>query len=73
MTVLTPTPLIEFRYFTVPAALAWLHMATPTKNFPAKIALQLALFALINASTLHLFLQRPFTWPNSTEAQRFIW
>lgn len=72
-TVLTPTPLIEFRYFTVPAALAWLHMRAPNHHFPAKVTFQLCLFALINVATLYLFLQRPFVWPDNRNPQRFIW
>ncbi|KAL4440524.1 hypothetical protein ABPG75_003525 [Micractinium tetrahymenae] len=67
--VLVPAHLVEFRYFTVPFYLFFLHMRTPS---PAALAATVALFAAVNAATIYLFLARPFTWPDGSTA-RFMW
>ena len=67
--VLIPAHLIEFRYFTVPFYLTFLHMRTPSTSALAAIA---ALFAAANAATVYLFLTRPFAWADGSTA-RFIW
>ena len=67
--VLVPAHLIEFRYFTVPFYLAFLHMRTPST---ASLAAIVSLFAAANAATIYLFLARPFTWADGSPA-RFIW
>ncbi|KAJ2646657.1 glucosyltransferase [Coemansia sp. RSA 1250] len=69
--VLVPSPLLEFRYFTVPFFLARLHMPLSSVRL---IAIEFALFVLTNAVTIWVFLYRPFKWdsePNSW--QRFMW
>lgn len=67
--VLVPAHLIEFRYFTVPFYLLFLHMRTPSVR---ALAATVALFAAANAATLWLFLARPFSWLDGTAA-RFMW
>lgn len=67
--VLIPAHLIEFRYFTVPFFLAFLHMRTPST---ASLAAIVASFAAANAATIYLFLARPFAWVDGSVA-RFIW
>ena len=67
--VLIPAHLIEFRYFTVPFYLAFLHMRTPST---ASLAAIVVLFAAANAATIYLFLVRPFAWADGSVA-RFIW
>ena len=67
--VLIPAHLIEFRYFTVPFYLTFLHMRTPSTTSLAGIV---ALFAAANAATIYLFLARPFAWADGSVA-RFIW
>ncbi|PRW39235.1 Dol-P-Glc:Glc(2)Man(9) c(2)-PP-Dol alpha-1,2-glucosyltransferase [Chlorella sorokiniana] len=67
--VLIPAHLIEFRYFTVPFYLTFLHMRTPST---ASLAAIVALFAAANAATIYLFLARPFAWADGSVA-RFIW
>ncbi len=67
--VLIPAHLIEFRYFTVPFYLTFLHMRTPSTFALAAIV---ALFAAANAATVYLFLARPFAWADGS-IDRFIW
>lgn len=67
--VLVPSPLLELRYFALPTLLLLLHLA-PSSG--ALYALDVALFAAVNALTLFAFLYRPFRWPDGQEA-RFMW
>lgn len=66
---LVPAGLLELRYFTVPACIAALHL--PIASRPA-LALQCGAFAAVNAATIWLFLERPFSWPDGSLA-RFMW
>lgn len=68
-TAVVPAPLVEFRYFTIPATLAAL-LAPPCT--PRQRALQAALFAAVNAATLWIFCTHPFQWPDGSTA-RFMW
>lgn len=67
--VLVPAHLAEFRYFTVPFYLLFLHMRTPS---PPVLATIIAMFAAANGVTIYLFLARPFAWPDGSVA-RFMW
>jgi alpha-1,2-glucosyltransferase len=68
--VLVPSPLIEPRYLTLPALMLRLH-APPFAGARAW-APPLLLFGTVNAAMLALFLCRPYTWGDGSEA-RFMW
>ena len=68
--VLVPSPLIELRYYTLPAMLLWLH-APPLRGAREWLP-PLVAFALVNAAMLGIFLFRPYTWGDGTTA-RFMW
>ncbi|XP_013408858.1 putative Dol-P-Glc:Glc(2)Man(9)GlcNAc(2)-PP-Dol alpha-1,2-glucosyltransferase [Lingula anatina] len=65
-----PQQLMEFRYFIIPYLLFRLH--SPLSNL-SKLMMELVIAIAVNAVTIHLFLNRPFTWPNSNDVQRFMW
>nr|XP_020652655.1 dol-P-Glc:Glc(2)Man(9)GlcNAc(2)-PP-Dol alpha-1,2-glucosyltransferase-like [Pogona vitticeps] len=65
-----PQKLLEFRYFILPYIIFRLNISMPS---PWKLFLELAFYALVNVITFHLFLNKPFQWPNSEEIQRFMW
>ncbi|KAJ1819287.1 glucosyltransferase [Coemansia sp. RSA 2598] len=70
--VLVPSPLLEFRYFTVPYYFVRLHARQPSSTRYA--VAEIAWFAAINAATLWVFLYRPFTWQSEPgQLQRFMW
>ncbi|KAJ2793471.1 glucosyltransferase [Coemansia guatemalensis] len=70
--VLVPSPLLEFRYFTVPYFFARLHM--PLAESRCALSAELCMFVLINAATIWMFLNRPFTWDSEPGSlQRFMW
>jgi alpha-1,2-glucosyltransferase len=66
---LIPARLLEFRYFTAPLVLFCLHLKPPP--LPVAAA-QLLCFAAVNAVTLAMLAERPFTWPDGSVA-RFMW
>ncbi|KAJ2814815.1 glucosyltransferase [Coemansia erecta] len=69
--VLVPSPLLEFRYFTVPFYFARLHMPLSS---PMRLAMEIAVYVAINAVTIWVFLYRPFTWSSEPgQLQRFMW
>ncbi|XP_046870613.1 dol-P-Glc:Glc(2)Man(9)GlcNAc(2)-PP-Dol alpha-1,2-glucosyltransferase [Hypomesus transpacificus] len=65
-----PQKLLEFRYFIIPYLMFRLHMPLP--SLP-RLLLELLLHALVNATTLYLFINNTFHWPNSSDVQRFMW
>ena len=65
-----PQQLLEFRYFIIPYLMFRLHMPLP--SLP-RLLLELLLHALVNATTLYLFINNTFHWPNSSDVQRFMW
>ena len=67
---LVPSPLLELRYFIAPY-LFW----RLSGNFSSKLPLyiELVLNLLINALTLHVFIFKTFSWPDSDDLQRFMW
>ena len=67
---LIPQKLIEFRYFIIPHLLLRLHLPSPP---PLSPLLELLLHTKVNATTLWVFLYRPFHWPDSDVPQRFMW
>jgi alpha-1,2-glucosyltransferase len=83
---LIPSPLIEFRYYIIRMFLTFLIRAayyfyrihlSNNSSFACKstsLRHELALFILINAFTMYMFLYRPFEWPSEPGIhQRFIW
>ncbi|CAL8472321.1 g11864 [Coccomyxa elongata] len=66
---LIPAWLVDFRYFTVPFMMLLLHMKPPTVT---QATLTLALYALVNAAAIYMFLFRPFVWPDGSIA-RFMY
>ncbi|KAJ1824590.1 glucosyltransferase [Coemansia sp. RSA 2671] len=70
--VLVPSPLLEFRYFTVPYFFVRLHIASRTTT--RAVLLEALWFAAINAATIWVFINRPFAWASEPgQLQRFMW
>ncbi|KAJ1721061.1 glucosyltransferase [Coemansia erecta] len=69
--VLVPSPLLEFRYFTV----GWFFVRMHARRVPGAVQwAEVAWMAVINALTIWVFLRRPFVWPSEPgAAQRFMW
>jgi alpha-1,2-glucosyltransferase len=68
---LVPTPLLEFRYFTTPFLIWFLHSA-PALVTPMRSAVAIIGYTAVNVVTLTIFVYKPFTWPDGSEA-RFMW
>ncbi|KAI8324364.1 hypothetical protein GQ54DRAFT_256559 [Martensiomyces pterosporus] len=69
--VLVPSPLLEFRYFTMP----YIFVRLNARSLPTRVvAAEMAWFAVINAATIWVFLNKPFTWDSEPgQLQRFMW
>ncbi|KAK1403577.1 hypothetical protein POM88_003182 [Heracleum sosnowskyi] len=68
--VLIPSPLIEFRYYTIPFFFLILHShVSSDRNW----VLMCILYAVINIFTMAMFLYKPFSWHHEAGIQRFIW
>ncbi|KAH9097533.1 hypothetical protein Ae201684P_001011 [Aphanomyces euteiches] len=67
--VLVPTPLVEPRYFIVPFVMY--HIQTGKQSI-GNLAMTAFVFTLVNAATIYVYLYRPFTWSDGTQA-RFMW
>lgn len=87
--VLIPTPLMEFRYYTIPLFFFFI-LSTKKDIIPTKVeqkdrlriqktdrinAFKLLIqFIVVNTITICVFLYRPFTWVmNPSKQQRFMW
>uniref|UniRef100_A0A1J3D106 Dol-P-Glc:Glc(2)Man(9)GlcNAc(2)-PP-Dol alpha-1,2-glucosyltransferase n=1 Tax=Noccaea caerulescens TaxID=107243 RepID=A0A1J3D106_NOCCA len=70
--VLVPTPLIEFRYYTVPFYLFMLHSSVRSRGCATWLLIG-TIFVCINVFTMAMFLFRPFKWSHEDGVQRFIW
>lgn len=70
--VLVPTPLIEFRYYTVPFYLFMLHSSVRSSGCATWLLIG-TIFVCINVFTMAMFLFRPFKWSHEDGVQRFIW
>ncbi|CAD5330590.1 unnamed protein product [Arabidopsis thaliana] len=70
--VLVPTPLIEFRYYTIPFYLFMLHSCVRSSSFATWLLIG-TIFVSINVFTMAMFLFRPFKWSHEDGVQRFIW
>ncbi|XP_057459005.1 dol-P-Glc:Glc(2)Man(9)GlcNAc(2)-PP-Dol alpha-1,2-glucosyltransferase isoform X2 [Lotus japonicus] len=68
--VLIPTPLIEFRYYTIPFYFLALHCS---KNDSQSWLLIGMVYVGVNIFTMMMFLFRPFHWDHEPGIQRFIW
>ncbi|KAK2972380.1 hypothetical protein RJ640_014438 [Escallonia rubra] len=67
---LIPTPLIEFRYYTIPFFFLILHSHVDDDRSWLFMGI---LFTAINVFTMFMFLFRPFHWQHEAGTQRFIW
>ncbi|KAL4226440.1 glucosyltransferase [Mactra antiquata] len=67
---LVPQKLLEYRYFIIPYLLFRINM-----RYGSAMALvhEIALYFIVNAVTIGLFVERPFKWPDQENWQRFIW
>lgn len=77
---LLPTPLLEFRYFTVPIIIGFIHVNKVEVN-ESQEALALkemiytfiwVLFIAVNVATTYIFLYRTYYWPDGSLA-RFMY
>lgn len=68
--VLIPTPLIEFRYYTIPFFFFALH--SHIDNYRSWVLTGIV-YVAINLFTMYMFLFRPFHWNHEPGIQRFIW
>ena len=69
---LVPTPLLEPRYFLTPFLIWFLHAAPKLVASGWRAAAAIVLYAAVNAATLYIFIDRPFTWNDGSTA-RFMW
>ena len=68
---LTPQLLLEFRYFVVPFLFYRLQLRPVSWH---KLAAETAIYAAVNATTIALFVLKPFRWEHEPDAvQRFMW
>ena len=67
---IVPSTLLEFRYFIVPFILFRFNMRPPSSP---RLLFEFYLFCFVNCLTLYVFLFKPFSWPDSNDAQRFMW
>ncbi|XP_010673048.2 dol-P-Glc:Glc(2)Man(9)GlcNAc(2)-PP-Dol alpha-1,2-glucosyltransferase isoform X2 [Beta vulgaris subsp. vulgaris] len=67
---LVPTPLVEFRYYTIPFFIFMLNCGI---NETSKWFLMAILYVAVNSFTMYMFLFRPFEWSHESGVQRFIW
>lgn len=70
LAVTVPQKLLEFRYFIVPYLMYRLHVPLP--SLP-RLLLEFALYTMVNAATLYIFVSKTFLWPDSKDTQRFMW
>ncbi|CAH8379476.1 unnamed protein product [Eruca vesicaria subsp. sativa] len=70
--VLVPTPLIEFRYYTIPFYIFMLHSCVRSSSCTTWLLIG-TIFVCINVFTMAMFLFRPFEWSHEDGVQRFIW
>jgi alpha-1,2-glucosyltransferase len=66
-------PYVILRQSVGPAANAGNAQTAEKKAYRYALAIEAAWAIVINAFTLHLFLNKPFRWPDSPEWQRFMW
>lgn len=68
---LVPAELLEFRYFLPPYLLLRAHLPTPSST---TLFVEAAIYVVVNAATVWLFLNKTFEWENHPgEEQRFMW
>lgn len=63
---LTPTPLLEPRYFTTPIIFA--HLNTPSRKF-TDILFCIIIMVLLNYYMMDKFINQPFSWPDGSIAR----
>ncbi|KAH9619838.1 hypothetical protein KSS87_015094 [Heliosperma pusillum] len=68
--VLVPTPLVEFRYYTIPFFIFMLNCGIEETRKWLLIGI---LYIAINVFTLCMFLYRPFYWTHEAGVQRPLW
>ncbi|KAK8918802.1 hypothetical protein KSP39_PZI021766 [Platanthera zijinensis] len=69
--VLIPTPLIEFRYFTIP--FYFLILNSRAEDDSIKWMLIGIIYSSVNIVVILMFLFSPFHWDHEPGIQRFIW
>ncbi|KAG2334980.1 hypothetical protein Bca4012_000089 [Brassica carinata] len=69
-TVLVPTPLIEFRYYTIPFYIFMLQSCVRNSGC-ATWLLTGTIFVCVNVFAMGMFLFRPFKWSHEDGVQRF--
>lgn len=72
--VLVPSQLLELRYFTVPALIAFLMLIHVNGNDRKKVVMMVVVagWAMVDIVTVWVFLYRPFIWGDGSVA-RFVW
>lgn len=68
--VLVPSPLVEFRYYTIPFFIFMLNCGIDEIS---KWLLVAILYLAVNIFTMCVFLFRPFEWSHESGVQRFMW
>jgi alpha-1,2-glucosyltransferase len=68
-TLPTSLPSLGCRYFTTPLMMIALHLPMPRL---APLLVILVLYLAVDAGTLYLFLEKPFSWADGSVA-RFMW
>ncbi|XP_075487886.1 dol-P-Glc:Glc(2)Man(9)GlcNAc(2)-PP-Dol alpha-1,2-glucosyltransferase isoform X1 [Primulina tabacum] len=67
---LIPTPLIEFRYYTVPFYFLILHTCIDDNKSWLILG---TIYVAINCFTMFMFLFQPFSWSHEAGTQRLMW
>lgn len=70
---LAPAPLVEPRYFLIPAMLLLIQVEATAPSRPRWIWAQMAWYLIVNAATITLFLSVKFEWADQDGWQRFMW
>lgn len=70
-----PSPLIELRYFITAFILLRLNIPRHQNDthLVNKLCLEVFMYTIVNTLVLLIFVNKPFLWPDSTDAQRFMY
>ena len=69
--VLVPTPLLELRYFILPALLLRVHSGIDVHQ-QSNSVINVSISLFVNFIVLYVFVRKPFLWPDGSVA-RFMW
>lgn len=73
---IVPQKLLEFRYFIVPFTIWRLNIPnnnSSNSNNTIQLSIEFVLYTFVNVFTIYIFLYKSFKWPQSSDAQRFMW